>query len=265
MVWTTKRDRKEKEMKKIDWTPDIAARKAGITVPKLTGGVVAEETGVGRVVRFEQKFRGKVVSLRLDTRPELAAYVASLEAEEKREKEEKIAANKAELERSIASGEAFLTLEIAAQYGAEIQYARRFRESEKAKYAEWFQSYGMVGFSASERTEIDSRVAYDFMAGRKVDGQFPGCENNAWIITADDMAMLVRLSQVETERKEDSKAIAEAEEIEDIQRKIETGYCFSCGTWCYGDCGHYSQDPMVEFRQDLKQALKEQNYGIEEG
>ena len=247
-------------MKKIDWTPDIAARKAGLTVAKLTGGVVAENPGVGRVVRFEQKVRGQVVCLRLDTRPELAAYVAELEAEEKREKEEKIAANKAELERSIASGEAFLTLEIAAQYGAEIQYARRFRESEKAKYAEWFQSYGMVGFSASERTEIDSRVAYDFVAGRKVDGQFNGCENNAWVITADDMATLIRLSKIEAERKEKSKAIAEAEEIEDIQRKIETGYCFSCGTWCYGDCGHYSPDPMVEFRQDLKQALKEQNY-----
>lgn len=58
------------------------------------------------------------------------------------------------------------------------------------------------------------------------------------------------------------KAAREAEEAADIKRKIETGYCFACETWCHGDCGHYSKDPMVKFRRDLKEAQREANYGI---
>ena len=58
------------------------------------------------------------------------------------------------------------------------------------------------------------------------------------------------------------KAAREAVEAEDIRRKVETGYCFNCGTWCHGDCGHYSNDPMVKFRRDLNQAQREANYGI---
>lgn len=58
------------------------------------------------------------------------------------------------------------------------------------------------------------------------------------------------------------KAAREAMEAEDIRRKIETGYCFSCETWCNGDCGHYSNDPRVKFERDIKDAAREANYGI---
>lgn len=59
------------------------------------------------------------------------------------------------------------------------------------------------------------------------------------------------------------KARADAEAA-DIQHKIGTGYCFYCETWCHGDCGHYSNDPMVKFRRNLRQASREANYGINE-
>jgi len=58
------------------------------------------------------------------------------------------------------------------------------------------------------------------------------------------------------------KAARDAEEAADIRRKIETGYCFYCESWCHGDCGQYSNDPMVKFRRDLNQAAREANYGI---
>ena len=58
------------------------------------------------------------------------------------------------------------------------------------------------------------------------------------------------------------KAARDKEEREDIRRKIETGFCFYCETWCHGDCGHYSNDPMIKFRRDLKEAQREANYGI---
>lgn len=56
-------------------------------------------------------------------------------------------------------------------------------------------------------------------------------------------------------------ARAKAEKA-DIQHKVDTGYCFHCGTWCDGDCGHYSNDPMVAFRRDMRQAQQEADYGI---
>lgn len=58
------------------------------------------------------------------------------------------------------------------------------------------------------------------------------------------------------------KAAREAEEEADIQSKIKSGYCFYCESWCHGDCGHYSSDPMVKFRRDFNQAARESNYGI---
>jgi len=61
------------------------------------------------------------------------------------------------------------------------------------------------------------------------------------------------------------KAAREKAEAEDIQRKIDSGFCFACETWCHGDCGHYSIDPMVKMRRDLKTAQAEENYGINEG
>lgn len=58
------------------------------------------------------------------------------------------------------------------------------------------------------------------------------------------------------------RAASEAAETADIQRKIATGYCFNCGTYCHGDCGNYSNDPAVEFRRGLSQAMREAACGV---
>jgi len=42
------------------------------------------------------------------------------------------------------------------------------------------------------------------------------------------------------------------------------GYCYSCETYCYGDCGHYNPDPQIKYRRDLREAQREQNYGVED-
>jgi hypothetical protein len=49
---------------------------------------------------------------------------------------------------------------------------------------------------------------------------------------------------------------------DDLQRKIDSGFCFACESWCHGDCGHFSNDPNMKLRRDLKQAQREANYGI---
>lgn len=58
------------------------------------------------------------------------------------------------------------------------------------------------------------------------------------------------------------EAAMEAAEDADIKNKIESGYCFSCESWCHGDCGNYSNDPVTAFRRNLKDAQREANYGI---
>jgi hypothetical protein len=60
------------------------------------------------------------------------------------------------------------------------------------------------------------------------------------------------------------KAAREAAEEEDIRRKIASGYCFACESYCHGDCGNYSSDPRVMYRRQLNEATREANYGIED-
>lgn len=67
-----------------------------------------------------------------------------------------------------------------------------------------------------------------------------------------------KLWRTASERKD----AREKAESEDIRRKIETGYCFSCESWCHGDCGHYSNDPKTRLHRDLKQAQREARSGI---
>lgn len=179
------------------------------------------------------------------------------------------AAEKAEqqawFDNAIQSGEAFRTVEIAAQYGAQMKFARRFRADEKPKYADWFQERGLVGFSASPRIKVQERAVRQVIGDRQSDGAFLGCENQAWIITAEQWDEIIKLSaEIDTAKAEARKKF-EADEATDLQRKIATGFCFSCESYCHGDCGNYQTDPSVKFRRDLKQATREQNYGIQEG
>lgn len=57
-------------------------------------------------------------------------------------------------------------------------------------------------------------------------------------------------------------AAARKAEAEDLQKKIDSGFCFSCETWCHGDCGKFSSDPQTMVLRNLRRARAEENYGI---
>lgn len=78
----------------------------------------------------------------------------------------------------------------------------------------------------------------------------------------DELLLKITQARESWETKPTREAARKATEEADIQHKIDTGYCFYCESWCSGDCGHYSQDPMVKFNRDLRQAQREANYGI---
>ncbi len=59
------------------------------------------------------------------------------------------------------------------------------------------------------------------------------------------------------------KTDREAAERE-IQRKIDSGFCFSCDSYCHGDCGHYSNDPAIKYTRRLAEASREANFGIKD-
>ena len=184
--------------------------------------------------------------------PEIEACIAHAQEEEKSKRD----ADKAVFDAAVESGEAFRTAEIADHYDAELHWARKSKPGEG--YAEWV----VFGFAGSPRVEVEKEAIRKVVAGRKSCGQFPGCSNTAWEISADEWDQIIELSAAIRRQKDASKERFEAEEAADVKRKIETGYCFACESYCHGDCGHYSSDPSVKYRREFNQAVREANYGI---
>ena len=80
--------------------------------------------------------------------------------------------------------------------------------------------------------------------------------------TDDQILARITSAREKWEKEPARRTAMEAAEAADIERKIKTGYCFNCESWCYGDCGNYSNDPRVKFDRDLRDAQREANYGI---
>lgn len=190
--------------------------------------------------------------------PEIEACIQFAKDQDSAQKNEE----KITFDSAVESGEAFRFAMITEQYGCELTFARRFRDDEKPQYSEWFAKIGLCGYPSSPKIEVDEQAIRQVIGNRQPDGQFCGCTNRAWTISADEWEKIISLSaEIKTKKEENSRAF-KAEEAADIQSKIKSGYCFYCENWCYGDCGHYSNDPRVKYQRDFKQAVREANYGI---
>jgi hypothetical protein len=218
-------------------------------------------TDVGAYYQRVIREAGKDPSLFCSAGSEIAAKVLIPEIEAciqfaKDQDAAKYAAEKAVFDAAVESGEAFRVAEIPEQYEAEVLWARKSKPGDG--YAEWV----IFGFAGSPRVEVEKEAIRKVVAGRKSCGQFPGCSNTAWEISAEEWDKIIALSAEMKIKKEEARRAFDAEEAADVKRKIETGYCFACESYCHGDCGHYSSDPSVKYRRDLKQASQEANYGI---
>jgi hypothetical protein len=190
--------------------------------------------------------------------PEVEACIAHAQAE----KDAREKADRNRFEAALSSGEAFCTAEIADQYGGELAWARRFREEEKTEYADWFRDLGMTSFSGAPHIKVNREAIRQVVGSRKPDGKFCGCSNRAWTITEQEWDQIIALSAEMNVKKAEKEKAFEAAEAADIKKKIETGYCFYCESWCNGDCGHYTNDPAIMYPRQLDDAIEEQNYGI---
>jgi hypothetical protein len=187
-----------------------------------------EHSDQGLVVRFDQRIvkNGKtlVCCLLVDSRPDLAAYIAQVEAEDK-------------IEQAVRAEAAKKTVNI------------------------YLSSRGWGDYSACEWTGDITRTDAEILAecrtqlqtGHDVDRAGQG---------DDEILSKITIARTLWATKDERRDAYRRAEAEDIRSKIESGYCFSCGTWCHGDCGHYSRDPATAYRQNLKKAQREFNYGI---
>lgn len=169
---------------------------------------------------------------------------------------------KAYFEAAQSSGEAYRTAEIPAQHDAELSWARRFTAEEKLNYAEWYRDRGLGGFSASPRRKVAKSAVEAVVGNRASDGSFLGCENQAWIISEAEWDEIIRVSDEIDKQQAIARQQYEQAAAKDIADKIASGYCFSCQTWCHGDCGNYSNNPNTHSLRALHNGIKEQNYGI---
>lgn len=215
-------------MRQIDkWITagDEKARKSGF--PEiLTGGEIKVKRPEGvKYVQFREEIKhgGKLVKccLAVDTRPELAALVAEIEAEDKAERAQ--------------------TAEIA-----------------KRTARIYLSSRGWGDYSACECVcditlpddEILAECKHALATGHDVDQP-----------NQTDEEIMSKIKDAR-DKWETAPARKAAREAADIKRKIDTGYCFSCDSWCDGDCGHYSNDPRVMYRRQFNEAAREANYGF---
>ena len=102
-------------------------------------------------------------------------------------------------------------LEHAYSYGFSIAEARRFRDDEKQNYAEWFREIGMVSLGRDRTVDLpfvslDDALVKDIL-NRPADGEFLGCSNAAWIISAAEKDQLLALNK-QNEAKKKAEEIA---------------------------------------------------------
>lgn len=102
--------------------------------------------------------------------------------------------------------------EVPFYYDISLVEARRFTEDEKKDFAEWFHEIGFV--PTSNHIDLKYITLWDVdrvLGGRKSDGSFCGCDNNAFIISDEEWDELIALNEkkrVEQKRKEIEKDIA---------------------------------------------------------
>lgn len=108
--------------------------------------------------------------------------------------------------------EALLTIEWAPAYGIKLCGARRLTEEEKAHYTPEYRERILIGIGAHISLP---HIKHEDMPNRPSDGEFNGCNNQAWIITREEWDAYLT---TEKSREEAESAKKQAEEIELLEQ-----------------------------------------------
>ena len=109
----------------------------------------------------------------------------------------------------------------------------------------------MVSLPDRDKVEVKRTVTIREIATRKADGQFCGCDNQAYIITRDEWDKIV----------DEQRQIVPPKPLPEPE--YGPGYCYNCQSYCYGDCGNYApKQTAAHVLADNKTAMAEANFGI---
>jgi len=145
---------------------------------------------------------------------------------------------------------------------AKKEAEKKEREEEEAKTVEiYLSSRGWGDYSSlkwvGDITKPDSEILAECKT--KLQNGYDVDNRNQ---TDSELLDKIRAGRKKWETAPERRAAFEAAEAADIKRKVETGYCFYCESWCHGDCGHYSNDPQTRYKREFKAAVRENDYGV---
>lgn len=147
-----------------------------------------------------------------------------------------------------------LMIESADQWGVSIVPAVPCPPESRAQ---WREPDYIFYSSQLHHLKLDNLDWRD-MPQRKSDGSFPGCSNMVWWVTDEEARALVALDEARAEAKRNQP---KPEPI-----TYGPGYCYSCESYCHGDCGDYAPTYTTKIMvRRANEAVREDNYGIEDG
>ncbi len=114
-----------------------------------------------------------------------------------------------------------LTIEYSPAHGVTISNARRLNEEEKTHYVEWYQDYGFI--AQGDAIELP-HIGWEDMPARPADGEFQGCNNQAWIITEEEAESYKRIEAERVKEEELERIRKHVEECKQIVEACEHGY-----------------------------------------
>lgn len=95
--------------------------------------------------------------------------------------------------------------------GITLRAARRLTDAEKASYKPEYQDRMLIG--AGEHIALP-HVTWRDMLERPCEGEFPGCSNQAWVITQEEWDAFL---QLDASRSAGAEEQAEADEVAELE------------------------------------------------
>ena len=132
-------------------------------------------------------------------------------------------------------------------------------DADQSKYAEWCRGKIAKLITTMGQIKIKrSATAQAIIADKSRTTYMYGQESQLIVITEAE-ANQIMAECAATDKPVQVEAAPEPE-------KHGPGYCYSCGTYCYGDCGHYEpKRTLKHVMADAQEAARESMAGIQEG
>ena len=110
----------------------------------------------------------------------------------------------------------------------------------KINYCKTISENGDFTFESDvPEVNLNRKAVECWSVGKTPIGIIGSCNRLYEIKSKTELENLLLRSDREDALKQEREKQYEEEYRADIEQKEKTGYCFNCGSWCYGACGNY--------------------------